>query len=100
VNAETLVKIVHDKMDSFGLERRKLGSLCTDGLSVMIAKNGVAGKLKNENPQLINIHCICHKLALACVQSNDDVQVIKQNICILPSCGNTLNILQSVLLYT
>ena len=41
-------------------------------------KNGVAGKLKNENPQLINIHCICHKLALACVQSNDDVQVIKQ----------------------
>jgi hypothetical protein len=44
----------------------------------MIAKNGVAGKLKNENPQLINIHCICHKLALACVQNNDDVQVIKQ----------------------
>ena len=78
VNAETLVNIVHDKMDSFGLERRKLGSLCTDGASVMIAKNGVAGKLKNENPQLINIHCICHKLALACVQSNDDVQVIKQ----------------------
>ena len=78
VNVETLVKIVHDKMDSFGLLRRKLGSLCTDGASVMIAKNGVAGKLKNENPQLINIHCICHILALACVQSNDDVQVIKQ----------------------
>jgi len=38
----------------------------------MIAKNGVAGKLKNENPQLINIHCICHILALACVQSKDD----------------------------
>ena len=55
-----------------------MGSLCTDGASVMIAKNGVAGKLKNENPQLINIHCICHILALACVQSNDDVQVIKQ----------------------
>jgi hypothetical protein len=41
VNAETLVKIVHDKMDSFGLERRKLGSLFTDGASVLIAKNGV-----------------------------------------------------------
>ena len=30
------------------------------------SRSGVATKLKELNPQLININCICHRLALAC----------------------------------
>lgn len=72
MNAETLVMIKWIHLILKG------ESLCTDWASVMIARNCVAVMLKNENPQLINIHCIWHKLALACVQCNDYVQVIKQ----------------------
>ncbi|XP_062583557.1 zinc finger protein 862-like isoform X2 [Saccostrea cucullata] len=78
VNAETIVNIIYEKIDNFGLDRKKLGSLCTDGAAVMVAKNGVAGKLKQQNPSLINIHCICHKLALACVGSTEEVKSIRQ----------------------
>ena len=31
----------------------------------MVGKNnGVAALLKRENPRLVNVHCICHRLAL------------------------------------
>lgn len=33
-------------------------------------KNGVTTKLKELNPVLISVHCICHKLALACTDTN------------------------------
>lgn len=41
----------------------------------MVGKNnGVAALLKRENPRLINVHCICHRLALACGDSNNEVE--------------------------
>jgi len=41
----------------------------------MVGKhNGVSALLKRENPRLINVHCICHRLALACGDSNNEVQ--------------------------
>ena len=40
----------------------------------MVGKNnGVAAMLKRENPRLINVHCICHRLALACGDSNNEL---------------------------
>ena len=56
----------------------KLSGLATDGASVMLGKeNGVAVKLKERNPKLINIHCICHKLALAYVDTVSELNYIK-----------------------
>ena len=41
-------------------------------------RNGVAARLRADNKALINIHCICHRLALACGDANDNVSYIKQ----------------------
>ena len=49
-----------------------------DGASVMVGKeNGVAAKLKREAKLLLNVHCICHRLALACGDANDQISYIK-----------------------
>ena len=51
----------------------------SDGTSVMLGKNnGVAARLRDHNPKFINIHCVCHKLALACSDSDSEIQCIKQ----------------------
>ena len=50
-----------------------------DGASVMLGKNnGVTARLRDHNKKLINIHCVCHKLALACSDSDSEIQCIKQ----------------------
>jgi len=38
----------------------------------------VAAKLRETVPTLINIHCICHRLALACNDANDNLTPISQ----------------------
>ena len=49
--------------------------LATDGASVMTGKrNGVVALLRRECKLLLNVHCICHRLALACGEANDHVQ--------------------------
>ena len=41
----------------------------------MVGKNnGVSALLKRENPRLVNVHCVCHRLALACGDSNNEVE--------------------------
>ena len=64
-------------MDKFGLDSRKLSSFVSDGAAVMTgSRSGVATKLKELNPQLINFHCICHRLALACTDTLTSVSYI------------------------
>ncbi|CAG2239555.1 unnamed protein product [Mytilus edulis] len=44
----------------------------------MVGKRaGVATLLKAENPSLINVHCVCHRLALSCTDSNESINYIK-----------------------
>lgn len=40
-------------------------------------KTGVAALLREICPSLLKIHCICHKLALACADSNENLKYIK-----------------------
>ena len=41
-------------------------------------KGGVATKLREEfSKSMINIHCICHRLALACADTGDDYKFIR-----------------------
>jgi len=40
--------------------------------------NGVVAQLKKVNPVIINVHCICHKLALACTDTNKEIAYIKR----------------------
>lgn len=60
------------------LDASKLSDLATDGCSVMTGKrNGVAAFLRRECKLLLNVHCICHRLALACGDANDHVAYIQ-----------------------
>ena len=78
-NSATIVKLIKEELSNDGLDTTKLGSLATDGASVMTgSRNGVAAKLRETVPTLINIHCICHRLALACNDANDNLTQISQ----------------------
>lgn len=78
-NAATIVKLIREELSKDGLDINKLSSLASDGASVMTgSRNGVAAKLRETVPTLINIHCICHRLALACNDANDSLTPISQ----------------------
>lgn len=78
-NAATIVKLTREELSKDGLDINKLSNLASDGASVMTgSRNGVAAKLRESVPTLINIHCICHRLALACNDANDSLTPISQ----------------------
>ena len=41
------------------------------------SRNGVAAKLKEIVPWLVNNHCVAHRLALACSQAADAIPFMK-----------------------
>ena len=56
----------------------KLMGFVSDCAATMIgSRNGVAVKLKNVNKLLISIHCVCHKLALACIDTLSALKYIR-----------------------
>ena len=61
------------------LQLENLKGFASDGASVKTGKyNGVAAKFKElESCKImINIHCICHRLALACADTGDALKYI------------------------
>lgn len=76
-DASTITNCIIKTMDKFGLDSTKLSSFVSDEAAVMTgSRSGVATKLKEMNPQLINFHCICHRLALACTDALSSVSYI------------------------
>ena len=74
-NAQTITDNIKAELAKNDLQVQKFLSLASDGASVMVGKNnGVSALLKRENPRLVNVHCICHRLALACGDSNNEVE--------------------------
>ena len=72
-NAVAMFQTIQSNLQACTLSTDKLIGLATDGASVMVGrKNGLAAKLKDVNPRLISVHCVCHKLALACTDAKDD----------------------------
>lgn len=78
-NAEAIVSCLLNRFEQLKLEISKLQAFASDGASVMTgAKAGVAARLKILNKTLISIHCICHRLALACSDTGDEFNFIKK----------------------
>ena len=76
-NAQAIYDLVKKELQLSQLDIKDLMGLATDGAAVMVGKReGVASKLKRENPAMINIHCVSHKLALAGTDSNEDIKYI------------------------
>lgn len=72
-NAVAMFHTIQSNLQACTLSTDKLIELATDGASVMVGrKNGLGAKLKDVNPRLISVHCVCHKLALACTDAKDD----------------------------
>ena len=73
-NSDALISLIKDELQRCRLHLENLKGLTTDGAAVMVGKNsGVAAQLKRLNPVIISIHCICHKLALACSDTNKEI---------------------------
>lgn len=61
------------------MELKKMKSCVTDGAGAMIGRhNGMAAIIKRDVPDLINIHCVCHRLALACADAAKELSYIKK----------------------
>lgn len=62
-----------------GLKVKNLKSFVSDGASVMTGEhNGVAAQLRRINKVMLNFHCICHSLALACADTGNSVKYISE----------------------
>ena len=77
-NADAIVTCLTKKMQELAMEIGNLKCFVSDGASVMTgAEGGVAAKLKKDFAStMINIHCMCHRLALACVDTGADYKFI------------------------
>lgn len=77
-NSPTIKAALFQGLENKFLDTRKFASVCTDGASVMTGEqNGLAGLLGRDFPAILIFHCICHRLALATVDtSKEDVKYI------------------------
>ena len=77
-NADAIVTCLTKKMQELAMEIGNWKAFVSDGASVMTgAEGGVAAKLrKHFASTMINIHCICHRLALACADTGDNYKFI------------------------
>ena len=76
-DTRTLFTILTTKLQELKISTEKCSSLVRDSASVMLgAWSGLAARLKELNPTVVSIHCICHKLALACVDTSKDLNYI------------------------
>ena len=87
-DAESIVKCVEKRFEELTMDITKLVAFVSDGASVMTGTSGgVAALLRKKfTPTMINVHCICHRLALACGDTGDDfkfVQNVEENLLLL-----------------
>ena len=76
-DAQTLFTILTSKLQELKITTQKCSSFVSDGANVMLgAQSGLATRLKELNPTVISVHCICHKLALACADTSKDLDYI------------------------
>ena len=83
-NADSIKTTIIKQISNSKLEVNRLLGLATDGASVMTGKrNGAAALLRRECKLFLNVHHICHRLALSCGEANDHVQYIQsvEKIC-------------------
>lgn len=74
-NSETLHMVLQSRHQSLGVDIRKLSGVSTDSASIKVGKRaGIVQKMKAHNPSLVTVHCICHCLAFACIDTNIELQ--------------------------
>ena len=75
----TITQALITYFESVELSIDSLSSFGSDGASVMTGRHsGVAARLCAMNAQIIPVHCICHRLALATGQASNEVPYLKK----------------------
>ena len=68
--ATTIIEAIEKCLDEKQLSLNQVSSFGSDGAAVMIGRHGgVSALLQCKNPNLLSVHCICHRLALAVSQA-------------------------------
>ena len=74
---QELAKCLKKVVQECQMKLKKMKSCVTDGAGAMIGRhNGMAAIVKKDVPDLINIHCVCHRLALACADASKELKYI------------------------
>ena len=77
--AETIKEAILQYLSDKTLQITKLCAFGSDGASVMTGRlTGVAVQLQGHSPNMIAVHCVNHRLALAAAQASDSVAYLKQ----------------------
>ena len=78
-NSEAIIELVKKDLATYNLHISRLMGLSTNGASVMVGmNNGVAAKLRQRNSKLLNMHCVCHQLALAWTDTCQELKYIRE----------------------
>ena len=77
-NAQSIYSVLLDWLKKKNLQCSKLIGMGFDGAATFAGKkSGVQARLKKHAPHSVFVHCHCHKLQLACVQSANSTEGIK-----------------------
>ena len=77
-NAQSIYSVLLDWLKKKDLQCSKLIGMGFDGAATFAGKkSGVQARLKKHAPHSVFVHCHCHKLQLACVQSANSTEGIK-----------------------
>ena len=80
-DSETINDCLVDLVSKLGSELKNLKAFSPDGASAMTGGNtGVAARLRQHQVLkcMLNIRCICHRLALACADPSDQLTFLKE----------------------
>lgn len=87
--ANTVFKAVKAALNQFDIPFSKVIGLGSDGASVMASHiNGLNGLFHEENPFIIFVHCVCHRLQLAVSQASKAVPEMKTFMNIISAIYN------------
>ena len=82
--AEAIAAVIEAELLKLGINLSQVVGFGSDGASVMTGRNtGVGARLLESSPSLVHIHCVAHRLNLACIDAmrqNKYLELVKENI--------------------
>ena len=76
----TIVEAIEKYLAEKQLSNNQISSFGSDGAAVMIGRHGgVSTLLQQQNINLLSVHCICHRLALAASQAAAEIDYVKKS---------------------
>lgn len=78
-DSETVYNSLKSVASEKGIDCSKVMFFGSDGAAVMTGKkSGVSARLSSDQPLVVNIHCMAHKLALCTSQAADSIPYLKK----------------------